>query len=156
MPEHVRAVIREIDSLDAEDVLRRNDVGRIAFLSGGEVFIEPIHFAWDEGAVYGRTAPGAKLSAVQKNPIVAFEVDEVSGRFDWRSVVVRGPFYRIPQERGGEASPVHRRALQLLRRVVPATLTEYDPTPDRTVFFRIVAKEITGRASRAVEVSSEG
>lgn len=146
MPEIVRAVVRELDSIEVEEVLRRNSVGRIAFLRDGRVDIEPIHYVYDEGALYGRTAPGAKLSAVGQNPVVAFEVDEVHGRFDWRSVVVHGPFYRIPEDRVGREPPQHRRALQLLRTLVPGTLTEFDPTPHRTVLFRVAVKTVSGRA----------
>lgn len=145
MPPLLRASVRDLDTLEIEEILLRNTVGRIAFVRDGRVDVEPIHYVFEEGALYGRTAPGAKLSAVGQNPVVAFEVDEVNDTFDWRSVVVHGPFYRIPEDRVGREPPLHRRALQLLRTIVPTALTEQDPTPERTVLFRIMVKTATGR-----------
>lgn len=86
-----RPTFRELTRAEAEAVLARNHVGRLAFVDEERhVDITPIHYVFAHGMVHGRTAAGTKLSAVAHRPWVAFETDEVEAAFRWRSVVVRG------------------------------------------------------------------
>ena len=100
---------------------------------------------YEDGWVYGRTSPGAKLATLTHHRWVAFEVDEVDGPLDWRSVVVHGAVYLLSTDgpSASEADTTH--AVTLLRRFFPSTFTPNDPTPFRTVLFRLAAAEITGR-----------
>jgi hypothetical protein len=142
-----RPAFRALDADECVALLARQRVGRLAYVLHGQVGIVPIHYVWADGWIYGRTAVGEKLAALRAHPWVAFEVDEVDGTFDWRSVVVRGAFYRLARE-GAEADRRrYERALAALRRFVPGTLTEADPTPERDVLFRIHLGEVTGRAA---------
>lgn len=145
-----------LTTAECEKLLRRNHVGRLAFLREDRVDIEPIHYVFVEGWIFGRTGEGTKLVSVTQRPWVAFEVDEVRSLFDWRSVVVHGTIYFFP----GEGAPIDReeyeRALDLLRTLVPDTLKESDPTPSRTVVFGIHIDSLSGRAaeSRGVRKSA--
>ena len=110
--------------------------------------IEPISYVFADGYLWGRTAPGTKLTTIQHHPWVAFEVDEVEGPFDWRSVVVRGTLYFLADEGGQRAGETYTRALELLRGLDAGALTPDDMTPDRVALFRIFADEINIRAAR--------
>src|SRR5215213_396085 len=91
--------IRALDRRECEEILARNHVGRLAYTRDGHVDIEPLHYVYSDGWIYGRTSHGAKWNAVTYTwAPVAFEVDEVAGLFDWRSVVLHGGFYAIPQD----------------------------------------------------------
>jgi hypothetical protein len=68
----------------------------------------------------------------------------VQGSFDWESVVVKGPF--SPQH-SAFAGWNYDQAVAALRRLIPGTLTDDDPTPHRNVVFAIHASEIFGRRS---------
>jgi nitroimidazol reductase NimA-like FMN-containing flavoprotein (pyridoxamine 5'-phosphate oxidase superfamily) len=125
----------------SEQILARNRVGRIAFTTQGRVNVLPIHYRYEGGWIYGRTQPGGKLLLVLRNRRVAFEVDEHEDVFDWRSVVAHGTFYII--ERSDKQLYDH--AVELMREVIPTTMTATDPTPFRTYFFRINVAELTGR-----------
>jgi len=107
----------------------------------------PIHYAYDEGWIYGRTAPGGKLREILRNRRVAFEVDEHTRVFQWRSVVARGPLYLI--EPGTEPSDqrIYAKAVSLIRQLVPSALSDSDPVPFRDQLFRIRVVEISGRTS---------
>ena len=131
------------------DLLDRQQVGRLAYLLHGQVGIVPLHYVFADGWLYGRTQPGTKVTALRHHPWVAFEVDEVAGPFDWRSVVVHGAFYLI--ERNGPQAERARwaRAVELMRTLVPDTFTDADPTPGRDVLFRIHVGELTGREARS-------
>ena len=136
---------RELTRPEAEAVLARNHVGRLAFLGEDhQVDITPIHYVFADGMLQGRTAAGTKLSAVAHRPWVAFETDEVEAAFRWRSVVVRGTIFRLTAE---HTPKEYAETLELIRRMVPSALTADDPTPQRDILFRIDLGEITGRAA---------
>src|SRR5215212_6700726 len=134
-------------------ILERNHVGRVAFSFRDRVDIEPIHYVFVDGWIYGRSSPGAKLTTLQHNRWVAFEVDEVEGLFEWRSVVVHGAVYFLEpsstsaaeRKPDDEAAATYDAAVEHLRRLIPAALRHEDPTPERSVVFRIHANEINGR-----------
>jgi nitroimidazol reductase NimA-like FMN-containing flavoprotein (pyridoxamine 5'-phosphate oxidase superfamily) len=144
MINYLKPTIRVLRGDEAQELLARNRVGRIAFSFHDRVDIEPIHYAFEAPWIYGRTGAGAKLLTLSHNQWCAFETDEVHGMFDWQSVVVKGPF----SPRGAPtASWDYDRAVAALRRLLPSTFTEDDPTPHRDVVFGVHATEISGRCS---------
>ena len=137
-------IFRELSRAESEAILQRNHVGRVAYTFHDRVDIEPVHYVYDAGWIYGRTAPGAKLVTIAHHPWAAFEVDEVEGLFDWRSVVVHGTVYVLAND-DWSSTPESARAVALLRELLPSTLTNDDPTPFRTVLVRLSVSELTGR-----------
>ena len=140
--------IRVLTHAECDALLARQHVGRLAFAFHDRVDIQPIHYAYEAGWIYGRTSEGAKLVTIAHNPWVAFEVDEFREPFHWDSVVVRGSFHRLDPDGTERERGAGARALHLLRSVVPEMLTSDDPTPSRTVFFRIAVGDVTGRSAR--------
>jgi nitroimidazol reductase NimA-like FMN-containing flavoprotein (pyridoxamine 5'-phosphate oxidase superfamily) len=136
---------RELTREECDALLARKHVGRIAFSHHDHVDIEPIHFVYEDGWIYGRTADGTKLRALAHNRWVAFETDEVNAMFDWQSVVMKGALYLL--ESDGVRGEAYDHAVEVLRRFTPEALSENDPVPDRTVLFRIHADQVTGRAA---------
>jgi hypothetical protein len=142
---------RDLTSEECEALLAVNHVGRLAFTFKDRVDIEPIHYVFENGWIYGRTAEGSKLTTIGHHPYVAFEVDEVRAIFDWRSVVAHGTVY-VLQAGDGEANAAeYARAVEVLRRFVPRTLKAGDPVPFRTVLFGIHVDELQGREARQVK-----
>lgn len=126
-------------------LLRRHGAGRIAFTFKDRVDIQPIGYLLHDDWLYGRTSNGSKLLQLKHHPWVAFEVDEIDGPYDWRSVVVKGAVYFLNP--GGDEHPDFPHALKLFRRRDPRILRDDDPVPARTIFFRIHLDEMTGRAA---------
>jgi len=140
---------REMERAECEAILARNYVGRLAFAFHDRVDIEPINYVYEDGYIYGRTGPGTKLRTIEHYPWVAFEVDEVNELFRWRSVVVHGTVYRLEPGHGLRSDEGFARAVEVLRRLMPTAFTAKDPLPERTIVFRILADELTGRAAGA-------
>jgi nitroimidazol reductase NimA-like FMN-containing flavoprotein (pyridoxamine 5'-phosphate oxidase superfamily) len=126
-------------------LLRRHHAGRLAFTFRDRVDIEPISYVFDGRWLYARTAPGTKLTRLRHNPWVAFEVDEIDGPFDWRSVVVKGTAYFVSPATLDQTE--HDRAVALLRSIDPRALTHRDLVPERTTLFRIHIDSLIGRAA---------
>ena len=148
------AHISELARAEIDTILGRNNVGRIAFSFHDRVDIEPIHYVYKDGWIYGRISKGSKLDTIAHNMWVAFEVDEVVAIFEWRSVVVKGPFYVMDAQTpshpdssdtsAGE-DPAFAQGVALLRSFLPDTLLSSDPAPFRHTVFRIHLDEVTGR-----------
>jgi nitroimidazol reductase NimA-like FMN-containing flavoprotein (pyridoxamine 5'-phosphate oxidase superfamily) len=140
---------RELDREEIDAVLRRNRFGRLAFRTDEGVDIEPIGYAFVDGMLCGRTTPGTKLEALAHRPWVAFEVDEVTGPFDWTSVVLKGSFYLIPAGPSVQQQQTYAHTLNAIRSVAPSTLTDEDPVPERAILFRIYIDDVRGRSARS-------
>lgn len=141
--------IRELTRSECEQILTRNHIGRVAFSFHDHVDLEPIHYVHARGWLHGRTAPGAKIAVLRHHPWVAFEVDEVDGLFDWRSVVVHGAVY-LPDPNGSPAErDAYAETMEYVRELVPAALRPADPSPERYLPFRIHIDSISGRAAES-------
>jgi len=129
-------------------LLAKNHVGRMAYSRGDTIDMEPLHYVYAGGWLYGRTSQGKKLSTTGDGwwP-VAFEVDEIEGFCDWRSVVVHGGFYTLSERGATWERGEWERAVSVLRQQVPTAFTADDPTPSRTVVFRIAVQEVSGRSA---------
>ena len=141
MPAHL--VLRELDRAECDAILARNHVGRVAFSYKDHVDIEPIHYVFSAGWLYGRTKYGTKLRTLAHNRWLAFETEEIDGTFDWRSVVVKGALYLL--EGDGAQSDTYEKAVEIFRTFIPHAFDADDPTPDRNVMFRIHIDQVTGR-----------
>ena len=82
---------------------------------------------------------------------MAFEIDEIESRYDWRSVVIHGTIYFLDGSGGDGERETFQTALELMRTVDAELLTADDPTPHRSALFRIHADQIIGRAARSAE-----
>lgn len=137
--------MRALSRRQAGFVLARNHVGRIAFIGDGRVELLPVHYVYARFAIVGRTSFGTKCMAWIERDDVAFEVDEIDGLFDWRSVIVRGSL-KIIHRGGPRADPdAYDEAVQATRTLVPDAFTARDPTPQRRIVFRIEPTDLTGR-----------
>jgi nitroimidazol reductase NimA-like FMN-containing flavoprotein (pyridoxamine 5'-phosphate oxidase superfamily) len=137
----------ELSEKSARALLARNHVGRIAFSYRDRVDIQPIHYVYDHDWLVGRTGVGSKLVKLAHHPWCAFEVDEVHDVFHWDSVVVHGSFTMLDPKVG--SSDLYTRALDLLQRFIPGTLTDRDPVPERAILFAIHIDELRGRSARS-------
>ncbi len=157
MPSSLPPRIRELTRSEIDEILARNHIGRIAYSFRDRVDIEPINYIYHDGWLYGRTSPGTKLSTIQHNYWVAFEVDEIEDADNWRSIVIHGGFYPISPAGSEATMKVWDQAVGLLRQLWPDILTEKDPTPHRWVLWRIAVQEVRGLAAgeHGAEVTGE-
>lgn len=135
----------ELSTSECRDVIERNHVGRLAFVHGRDIDIEPLGYVHKGEWLFLRSAYGAKIEALAHNPFVAFEVDEVRGPFDWRSVVAHGTIYPLPSDGSPQNRAEHARALAAIREIVPSALRAGDPTPERQIVYGMHVDRLSGR-----------
>lgn len=139
--------VRALDHTECEALLTSQHVGRLAFSFRDRVDIEPMHYVYANGHIYGRTQLGTKVNVLAHHPWIAFEVDDITALFSWRSVVVHGRI-EFPDPKG--APPEVERFTQAVTRfrtLVPTAFAADDPTPARELAFVIAVQEMTGRAA---------
>jgi nitroimidazol reductase NimA-like FMN-containing flavoprotein (pyridoxamine 5'-phosphate oxidase superfamily) len=128
-------------------VLSSNHVGRLAFNNEKLVDIEPVSYTAADGWLFMRSADGAKLEALAHTPYVAFEVDEITGPLDWRSVVAHGTIYLMADNGRYVDQATVDRAVDALRSSFPAALTDNDPTPFRRTIYGLHVDALSGRSA---------
>ena len=141
-------VFRELSREEIEAVLLRNKVGRIAFSFHDRVDIQPIHYIYERGWLYGRTSEGDKISTLRHNQWIAFEVDEIADLFDWRSIVIHGSFWILNPRGNPHSDELWKKAAELVSGIVPGALTEDDPVAFRHTLFRIAVNDVRGREAK--------
>lgn len=136
-----------LDTAQCHALLASQHVGRIAFTFRDRVDIEPVHYVFRDGWIWGRTQHGTKVNILAHHPWVAFEVDHVEALFTWRSVVVRGRV-EFPDPQGSQQEQDRYAAgVDAFRSLVPEAFTDADPTPDRDLIFMLPTDELEGRAA---------
>ena len=140
---------------EIEAMLLRNRVGRLAYSVHDRVDIEPIHYVYKRGWLYGRTSEGAKTTALKHNQWVAFEVDEVTDLFEWRSIVIHGSFWIMHPRGSPHAEELWAKAAELMSEVVPGALTESDPVEFRQTLFRIAVSDVRGREAKTRKLRAD-
>ena len=138
-------VFRDLSREEVEEMLLRNNVGRLAFSFHDRVDVQPIHYVYERGWLYGRTSEGDKILSLAHNQWVAFEIDEVKDVFEWRSVVIHGSFWILHPRGSPHAEELWAKAADLMNRIVPGSLTEHDPVGFRQTLFRIAVSDVRGR-----------
>lgn len=91
-------MIGELTEQQVEELLSKQVVGRIACNSENFIYLVPISYAYDEGAIYSRSFDGLKLDIMRKNPNVCFEAEDIADMASWQSVIAWGKFEELKNE----------------------------------------------------------
>lgn len=124
--------------------------GHLGCARDNRPYVVPMHYAYDSEHVYFFTTEGMKTDYIEHNPEVCLQVEEVSDRAHWRSVVVTGRAERV------DAPDEMERAMQLIASgnptLTPAlNLTQTDAwgRANNIAVYRLKPEVIDGR--RTVE-----
>ena len=139
-----RGTPRELSRAEIEEFLCGQRIARLGCHAGGETYIVPLIYAYENDAVVAVTTEGRKTAMLRENPRVCVEVDsyDVDGRGGWRSVIAYGTY----EELAGDAIEP---ALSLLReRFARAAGRAAEPREpgENVVVLRIKLDEISGRS----------
>jgi uncharacterized protein len=143
-PEGGRGIPRELTRAEIDDFLRGQRIARLGCSAGGETYVVPLIYAYEDGAMVAVTTEGRKIAMLRDNPRVCVEIDEydTDGRGSWRSVIA----YGIYDELVGDAIEP---ALSLLRERfsrIAGRAAEPRPLGSNVVVLRITLDETSGRA----------
>ncbi len=133
---------------DIKEILTRNSIGRLGCAHANQPYVLPISFVYDLGHLYGFSTVGQKIEWMRANPKVCVEIDEISDRLHWASVVIIGRYHEILD------SPEHVEEHNHARQILASRSLWWEPgfafrrlkTKDRlvTVYYTIKIDSMTG------------
>jgi uncharacterized protein len=124
--------VDELSHEESLELLRAQELGRLAYRLVDEVFIVPLNYVVDGSRLLFRTGSGSKLLAAALQADVAFEIDWYDQRTAW-SVVARGHLRKLGDDEAHRADSLG--------------LTSWLPTPKDDVI-ELLPEAVTGRRFR--------
>jgi uncharacterized protein len=142
-------LIHELNRDECRDVLGRATLGRLACSRFDQPYVVPIHFSFDSerNCIYAFSTIGQKIQWMRENSKVCLEIEEVSDKDRWTTVLAFGRYEEIHQH--PEESEARHRAEQLFVQrhewwLPAAGKLEGRERPD-VVVYRIQIDRLTGR-----------
>ena len=144
-------LIHELTTDECLLVLRRHTLGRLACVQDAQPYIVPVSFNLDGGDIYGFATVGQKIRWMRANPLVCLEVEEITDRRQWTTVLAFGSYEELTDS--AEHAAAQRRAQELFatrdRWWEPATGKTPTREPHAAVLYRINVHRLTGRRAIA-------
>ena len=88
-------MVNNLDSEQIEKLLQAARVGRLGCVVNGEPYVVPINYEFRDGAIYGHSLPGLKISALRENPRACIQVDQIESDLRWQSALAFGDFEEL-------------------------------------------------------------
>jgi uncharacterized protein len=142
-------LLHELNPAECADILRRTNLGRLGCSRDGQPYVVPIHFSFDEasGCVYSFSTVGQKVRWMRENPRVCLEVEDVSDKDHWQTVVVFGRYEEI-HDSPAETEALQRAQALFLQRPewwLPAAAKVQSGERPGMVVYRIQIDRVSGR-----------
>ena len=146
--------MKTITSTESTQLLAENYIGRLGYISKERVEIIPItyYFDPDHNSILSYSGQGSKIDAMRKNPLISFQVDEITNLEKWKSVLLYGKFEELT---GIDAKHMLRIFSQGVKKVIknkehsyPGFIQNFsskEESSDTPIVYRINIDEITGR-----------
>lgn len=100
--------VEDLSESEVVEILGRVGYGHLACCRDNRPYVVPIHYAFDEGAIFIYTTEVKKFEIIRENPNVCLQVEEVVDNHHWTSVIVDGVAEQV--KRG----PEHDRAIEMI------------------------------------------
>lgn len=137
---------------EINNLLYKQNVGRIACYADGKLYIVPVTYIYDDNFIIGHTNEGTKVSMMRKNPEVCFEIDRMDNIFNWQSVIIWGLYEELKGDEAANAFQMLYRRLEPLMsgqgvhpHIQDKTIHKRDIPIDSAIVYRIRILEKTGR-----------
>lgn len=138
---------------ESTQLLADNYIGRLGYISRRRAEIIPITYYYDpeQNSILTYSGQGSKIEAMRKNPLVTFQVDEISTLEKWKSVLLYGKFEELE---GPDAKNILRLFSEGVRRVIknkgktcPDFIENFSSksNSDSPIVYRINIDDINGR-----------
>ena len=89
-------LIREMSRQECIDLVAENHIARLGCARDGRPYVVPVQYAFAANRLYGFSMPGQKIDWMRANPRVCIQLDTVTDRQAWRSVVIYGRYQELP------------------------------------------------------------
>lgn len=130
------AMMGELSAAEIDEVLRAEVLGRIGCIADGWPYVVPVNYVYEGGSIYANGAEGLKLRAMRENPHVCFEVEQIRGMANWKTVIVRGRFEELLHDEQERAIDIMAMRLARAETSASSKLVQQDDVYRREGFHR--------------------
>lgn len=100
--------MRELDRSEIEAVLVRNGIGVLGLVDGDQPYVIPMSYGYEREEStfvmqFGEGEASRKRRCLDANPRASFTVYEQQAERNWRSVVLTGKLYEVPETEMAQA-----------------------------------------------------
>ena len=138
-------MVDNMDSQEIQRLLHSARVARLGCIAHGDPYVVPINYEFRDGAIYGHSLPGLKISALRENPRACVQVDEIETGLRWKSALAFGNYEELT-----DVAERHEALTRLLDRYPMMTPVEWravhDADTQDIIVFRINIDRMTGVA----------
>jgi len=141
--------IHELTADECRAILEKTNLGRLACARANQPYIVPVFLYFDAAgsSLYSFSTAGQKIDWMRENPKVCVEVEDISDKNHWTTVVVFGRYDEIEHSR--EDANARRRAYDLFQRHSEWWLPAAGKLPAEeqqpAVVYRIQIERMSGR-----------
>jgi nitroimidazol reductase NimA-like FMN-containing flavoprotein (pyridoxamine 5'-phosphate oxidase superfamily) len=143
-------IIESMNDRECRELLARKNVARLACSLNNQPYVVPINVDYFERALYGFSMLGQKIEWMRANPLVCVEVDDLTLRRSWETIVLFGVYEELTNI--PEYADARAIAQKLFERHPawwePATVPLTGREPRSPILFRILINRMTGRRAR--------
>jgi len=147
-------LIHDLARGESIQLLAAVHLGRLACAHGGQPYITPLYFAYQDDCLYSFSTFGQKIEWMRANPLVCVESDNIVSPETWTSVIVLGRYEELPDTDDYRVLRTH--AYNLLRRNpmwwepgYVKTMLDGTPRALEPIYFRIHISHVTGHRASA-------
>lgn len=135
-----------LDKSDIDNVLRSCKHAHLGCSDASEPYVVPISYVFKDGAIYGYTHVGKKITMMRKNPRVCICVGDYVER-RWRSVIIMGTYEELSGESRSEAVVLLSKQINNTQDILPFLPDDAVPknATDQRIIYKINITEMTGR-----------
>jgi nitroimidazol reductase NimA-like FMN-containing flavoprotein (pyridoxamine 5'-phosphate oxidase superfamily) len=90
--------VKDMATGEMQALLLRVGFGHLGCTRDGHPYVVPMHYAYDGQDLYFFTTEGTKTEFIAANSEVCFQVEEITGASNWRSVMLMGEAKRIVKQ----------------------------------------------------------
>jgi uncharacterized protein len=150
--------IHNLTVSECHEILKRAAIARLAVARDNQPYVVPIHIYFDGNYLYSFATLGQKIAWMRENPRVCVQVDDITDRFHWSTVVVFGSYEELLHMPRHEEA--RSRAHDLFQTVPewwqPASSNVGVPEVRMAMVYRIRIEKVTGRmAERREQATTE-
>lgn len=138
-------MINNLDSEEIRQLLQSARVARLGCVVNGDPYVVPINYEFRDGAIYGHSLPGLKISALRDNPRACVQVDKIESDLRWQSALAFGEFEELKDEAQRQEALERLMAKYPLMTPVEWSMVQ-DADNQDVVVFRINIDRMTGVA----------
>jgi uncharacterized protein len=142
-------LIKEMKRGVCIELLAHAHFGRIACTTALQPYITPFSFRYQDGFIYCFGTLGKKIEMMRANPLVCVEVENITSRREWQTLIIEGRFEELPDtpQFYKEINTDHDLLAQSAAWWEPGyvkTLQSGGERPIQFIWFRVSIVEISG------------